>query len=250
MQVGAAEDGALRPVSVVLVGAGGSGSLMLGHLARIHTALVRTGIHPPGLDVVVFDDDRVTEANLGRQAFSPADLGQPKANVLVHRTNLFYGTAWKPVISRFNTGTVGHLHAGSIVISCVDTIESRLSVWRAIRRSSCYWMDLGNTAASGQVILGETEGDWFRRGDGRKVRLPHLLDLHPQLRRMKDKPTEPSCSLVEALERQDLFINSTLANFAGHTLWQLLRHGGLNHQGVFLNLKTGRTVPIEIQSHV
>jgi PRTRC genetic system ThiF family protein len=241
--------GGTAPISVVLVGAGGNGSLMLGHLARIHTALVRARIHPPGLSVSVIDDDTVSEANLGRQAFSPSDLGMAKASILVQRTNLFFGTNWQAHVARFNAGTVGHLHAGTIVISCVDTIASRLSVWRALRKCRCYWMDLGNTAHSGQVVLGETEGE-FVKGSGRKARLPHLFDLFPRVRRQKDKPTEPSCSLVEALERQDLFINSTLANFAGHTLWQLLRHGGLNHQGVFLNLKTGRTVPIEIQSHV
>jgi PRTRC genetic system ThiF family protein len=219
---------------------------MLGHLARIHTALVRARIHLPGLHVTVIDDDLVTEANLGRQAFSPSDLGQPKATALVHRTNLFYGTRWESQIGRFNTGTCAGVSSGHIVISCVDTIASRLSVWRVLRRCRCYWMDLGNTATTGQVVLGESEGE-FIKGQGRKHRLPHFFDLFPTLRRRKDKQTEPSCSLLEALTRQDLFINSTVANFAGQLLWQLLRDGGLNHQGAYINLNTGRTAPIEIQ---
>lgn len=197
--------------------------------------------------MTVIDDDVVSEANLGRQAFSPSDLGQPKASVLVHRTNLFYGTQWEAMVGRFNTGTTGFVDAGHIIISCVDTIASRLSVWRVLKRCRCYWMDLGNTASTGQVILGETEGKFSRLSAERKNRLPHLFDLFPKLRRQKDKATEPSCSLIEALSRQDLFINSTLANFAGHLLWQLLRHGGLNHQGAFLNLTTGRSVPLEIK---
>jgi PRTRC genetic system ThiF family protein len=218
---------------------------MLGHLARIHTALVRAAIHRPGLDVTVIDDDVVTEANLGRQAFSPADLGQPKASVLVQRTNLFYGTRWESCIARFNSG-FAHLNAGHVVVTCVDTIESRLSIWRALRKTRSYWLDLGNGATTGQVVLGETEGKFHSRNPERKNRLPHVFDLFPQLRRQKDKTAEPSCSLLQALERQDLFINSTLANAAGHLLWQLFRHGGLNHHGAYINLNTGRTAPIDV----
>ena len=239
-----------KPISILLIGAGGNGSLLLGHLARIHTALVRSRIHPPGLHVTVIDDDLVSEANLGRQAFSPADLGQPKATVLVSRINLFYGTQWEALFGRFNTTTFGIVEARSIVISCVDTIKSRLSVASVLRKCRVYWMDLGNTATTGQVVLGESEG-YFKKGfDGtypeRKHRLPHLFDLYPTMRRMKDRATEPSCSLIEALAKQDLFINSTLANFAGQLLWQLFRHGGLNHQGAFVNLTTGRVVPIYV----
>jgi PRTRC genetic system ThiF family protein len=230
---------------VLLVGAGGNGSLMLTHLARIHTALVRSKLHPPGLHVTVIDDDVVSEANLGRQAFSPSDLGRPKAAVLVHRTNLFYGTNWTAEVRRFNTGTTGHIDSHHIVVSCVDTIASRLSIWRVLRRCRCYWLDLGNTSTSGQVILGESEGEFLRRGEGRARRLPHLLDLFPELRKAKDRENEPSCSLIEALAKQDLFINSTMANLGGQLLWQLLRHGGINHQGYFANLQTGRVAPLE-----
>jgi hypothetical protein len=38
----------------------------------------------------------------------------------------------------------------------------------------------------------------------------------------QDDSNEPSCSLAEALEKQDLFINSTLANMAASLLWNLL----------------------------
>lgn len=235
---------------MLLIGAGGNGSLMLGHLARIHTALVRGRIHEPGLHVRVVDDDVVSEANLGRQAFSPSDLGLPKATALVQRINLFYGTRWEACVTRFNTGTTGYITAGHIVISCVDTIAARLSIWRVMKKCRCYWLDLGNGATTGQVVLGETEGhfakNWQGRFSERRNRLPHVFDLFPDLRRQKDKKTEPSCSLIEALARQDLFINSTLANAGGQLLWQLIRHGWLNHHGAFVNLNTGRTSPIEV----
>lgn len=235
-----------QPIGVMLIGAGGNGSAMLTHLARIHTALVRGGFHPHGLQVSVFDPDVVTSANLGRQMFAPHDLGQNKAEALVSRCNLFFGTRWDAYPIKFNTGTIGYVGKMPIAVSCVDTIAARRSIHRVIRKWHGYWMDLGNAQTAGQVVLGETEGD-FKKGTERKMRLPHLFDLYPKTKTQKDRKTEPSCSLAEALTKQDLFINSVLTTFAGQLLWSLLRHGELKHQGVFVNLNTGRTAPIEIK---
>ena len=54
-----------NPVTILLVGCGGTGSLMLSGLARINEALnmLRIG----SLFVNVMDDDIFTETNLGRQ---------------------------------------------------------------------------------------------------------------------------------------------------------------------------------------
>lgn len=49
--------------------------------ARIHASLLRLG-HPGGLSVDVVDPDVVSEANIGRQPFSPYDVGRPKVEVL------------------------------------------------------------------------------------------------------------------------------------------------------------------------
>jgi hypothetical protein len=57
----------------------------------------------------------------------------------------------------------------------------------------------------------------------------------------------PSCSLGEALAKQDLFINSTLANMGSSLLWQLFREGMIFDCGFFLNLKEFRTQPIKIK---
>ena len=83
-----------RPVTVWLLGAGGTGSELLDGLARLHAALLALG-HPGGLQVTVWDGDLVSTANLGRQRFWPVDVGHPKATVLVQRLNLFAGLAWE-----------------------------------------------------------------------------------------------------------------------------------------------------------
>jgi hypothetical protein len=57
----------------------------------------------------------------------------------------------------------------------------------------------------------------------------------------------PSCSAVEALDRQEPFINQTLAASALAMLAQLFRYGKLSHHGAFFNAKTGQmsTLPID-----
>jgi len=72
-----------NPVTVTLIGAGGTGSQLLTALARMNHALVALG--HAGLHVSLYDDDVVTEANLGRQLFADAELGQYKAAALINR---------------------------------------------------------------------------------------------------------------------------------------------------------------------
>ena len=60
-----------HPVTVNLIGAGGTGSQVLTCLARLDAAL--RGLGHPGLFVTLYDPDIVTEANIGRQLFGPSD---------------------------------------------------------------------------------------------------------------------------------------------------------------------------------
>ncbi len=81
-----------HPIYMTVVGTGGTGSQMLTQLARIHCSLRALG--HPGLMVVAWDPDTVNSANLGRQMFSPADVGRNKATVLIERINRFIGSEW------------------------------------------------------------------------------------------------------------------------------------------------------------
>ena len=66
-----------HPVTVFVIGAGGTGSQVVTCLARMGMALQALG--HPGLHVTVFDPDTVTGANIGRQLFSEAETGLNKA---------------------------------------------------------------------------------------------------------------------------------------------------------------------------
>jgi len=81
-----------QPLTVFLIGAGGTGSNMLSCLAIINKSLIALG--HPGLSVTVFDADKVTEANVARQLFYSSDIGLHKSEVLIGRINRAFGTDW------------------------------------------------------------------------------------------------------------------------------------------------------------
>ena len=85
-----------HPVTVNVIGAGGTGSQVVTSLARMDTALRKLG--HPGLFVRVYDPDTVGESNIGRQLFSEADLGLNKAQCLVTRINRFFGNVSLPPV--------------------------------------------------------------------------------------------------------------------------------------------------------
>lgn len=238
----------VHPVTVVLVGAGGNGSRMLSCLARINASLRALGRR--GLHVTVYDADTVDEPNIGRQLFSPSELGMNKAVALVSRFNRFYGTAWKAA-PRFFTESDD---AGNIIISCVDSVPARLSIGKAFAKTSryghefthFYWMDLGNAQSTGQCFLGSCEIAQPRSERYGTVAALPLVTSEIDFSSVDEKESGPSCSMREALAKQDLFINSTLCEFAGSLLWGLLKDNAVENRGFYLNLDTMRVVPVRV----
>lgn len=245
-----------RTVNVHLIGCGGNGSQMLTGLARLHHAM--TALGHPGLNVTAFDPDEVSRANIGRQLFSPSDVGRNKATVLVHRLNLFFGLGWDAVPALWKWRWDPNAIPG-IVVSCVDSAAARRKIGAELHEKLVdYWLDLGNRADDGQVVLGtpipraETAPkEKKRKAAAPPPRLPTVLELFPELLNAKLKEdTTPSCSLAEALERQHLFVNQAIVTPALQILWQLFRFGVITWHGAFVNLKTGRTAPLSVDPEV
>ena len=250
-------------ISVNLVGAGGTGSHMLTNLATLSHALVKLGKQP--LFVRVFDPDIVEEHNIGRQMFSIGDIGAYKSDVLVTRCNRYFGTEWVSVPMMF--GKDLHLRESSIganfIISCVDSVKSRKNIvatfpvkdkgydYRNPQYTSIYyWMDIGNSKKTGQIILGTARDipQPKRKSNEFPVittvsKLPNFFDEFPKV---KEKNEEPSCSLAESLGRQDLFVNKIMATFASNMLWQLMMEFRINYRGIYINLETLKTQPIPL----
>jgi len=249
-----------NPIVVNLIGAGGTGSQVLTALARMNHALI--ALNHPGLFVRLFDDDKVERANLGRQLFATAELKQYKAVALINRVNLFFGTNWKAEIQRYDKAslkTAPELTKAGLTISCVDTVQARLEIADILktlhkhsghgRNKPLYYMDFGNSRFTGQVILStigkvvQPEMKKYATVDT----LPMVTDEFKDLLLASESADKtPSCSLAEALTKQDLFINSALANAGASLLWQLFREGMLFNRGFFINLKEFRMQPVKV----
>jgi PRTRC genetic system ThiF family protein len=240
-----------RRVRVHLVGVGGNGAQMAARLARLDVTMRALG-HPSGLHVTAFDADAVSEANVGRQLYSPSDVGQNKALLTIYRLNLFYGLDWSGRPWRYedqqdNDG------GPDILVSCVDTRSARRGLHRFMQAPTCttsYWLDLGNTESTAQVILGQPPRR-VRDEKSSGPRLPCITELFPEVldERIKDD-NAPSCSVRMSLASQGLFVNDAIVTFAAQLLYQLFSRGRLAAHGVVMNLGTLRAAPIDVNPDV
>lgn len=248
-----------HPVTVNLIGAGGTGSQVLTCLARLDITLRALG--HPGLFVTLYDPDEVTEANIGRQLFSYSDFGLNKAICLVSRVNNFFGNDWKAVPGLFPASAKDGRteNMANITITCTDNVKSRLDTWnflKAIRdinsytdyKTPLYWMDFGNAQTTGQVIMGtvpkkipQPKSEQYQTVESLKV-----ITQYVKYSAVKVEESGPSCSLAEALQKQDLFINSTLAQLGCNILWKMFRQGMIDNQGMYMNLDTMKVNPIPV----
>ena len=240
-----------KQVNVLLVGAGGTGRRVLERLVCLHKAMRAKG-HPRGLQVTVMDPDTVSPANIGRQAFYPGDVGGFKSDVLVNRANMALEDAlWQSNPVKLDTSA--GLDRFDIVIGAVDNRSARLGILRGLENAlggPRYWLDIGNRQHDGQAILGEVITR--KRVTDEAQRLPHVGELYPELidPAFDDQEDGPSCSLAEALEKQSLLINPTMADFATNILWQLFTKGSIDTHGVFVNLDRMVVTPLRIDKEV
>lgn len=222
-------------LTITVIGCGGTGSVLLQHLARMNTALIAQG--RKGIILTCVDDDVVTPANRGRQLFTLSDVGRPKAVVMIERINRFYGTNWMAIPDRFSVQLAGKDNfPGNIIISCVDNVKSRKEIHSYVANCSLnkyhehiqnlYWIDTGNRKDYGQVVL-----------SSEKPKTTNVLDMFPNMEKEEAKDNTPSCSLAEALERQDLFINSHVALITADLVWALTQQKTISWRGAFINLK-------------
>ena len=257
-----------RRIRVHLVGVGGNGAQMASCLARLNIAMLAFG-HPFGLHVTAFDDDRVAPSNVGRQIYSPSDIGQYKAILSVHRLNQFYGLDWDALPQRYPlTAQAIDGPAPDLLISCVDTAQARLQLHELMfnrartgydggyryggAKAIPYWLDLGNTEAQAQVVLGQPK--WPRCPLRQEwERLPCVTELFRELLardQRLDEEHQPSCSVALSLASQGLFVNDLAVRWAGQLLYELLCAGRLRQHGVLINLTSKRCGPIDIDPQV
>ena len=248
-----------NPITVNVIGAGGTGSKVLTALMEINESLIALG--HAGFQVHLWDDDVITSANLGRQRFAESETGLYKSVALINRCNRWAGTNWKAETVKFEKDKFGRLpeNAGAVItITCVDSVQARFGVAEILKdMSTCrnysdtpkYWLDFGNSKHTGQVLL-STVGE-IKQPVSEKYQtvasLPMVTDEFAELLQESEQQDDAqSCSLAESLEKQDLFINSSLAQMGCSLLWGLFRNGMTQYRGFFLNLKDFRSQPIKV----
>jgi PRTRC genetic system ThiF family protein len=231
-----------RPVRVLVVGCGGSGCAIAGGLPYLHQAMLVAG-HPGGLQVTIIDGDMISETNCVRQPFCSSEIGLAKAVVMVSRLNLFWGTRWTAIAEHLQDQS--DISNFDIVVGCVDSraarrlIHTKVQGWRS---RVAYWLDLGNSADAGQFVLGQPLNGRNRRAVDRLRVAPELF---PEIAEATlDRDDGPSCGAVEALERQEPFVNQVLAQHALAFLARLFRYGRIEHHGALVNVRENRVQPI------
>lgn len=219
-----------RKARISLAGCGGTGSQMLITLARLDMSLRMLG--GAGLKVNCHDPDKVSAANCGRQAFFDCDIGHGKAEVLAQRLRLcFPGFEVMAHKDKFRLD-----ENFDILISCVDSRKSRREICNIRHHLDVYHIDCGNGANYGQVLM----------GNGTAL-LPWPEEVEPGLIAHGPEDDAPSCSVAEALEKQELLVNDFSARIAGTLLWNLFRHGYTEIRGAYYSLNPIMINPLKIE---
>jgi PRTRC genetic system ThiF family protein len=209
---------------IVLVGLGGTGSQWARTLCRIIYDLRRRRQHVPQIRFI--DPDRIEEKNVGRQMFSPSDIGTFKAETLARRFNLALGLG----IIWHNEPFDATKHArsyGTLLCGAVDNHAARIELSKA---QNAVWVEAGNHATAGSVIIGNSND---KKAVVREIKagrfhyLPTATALFPSL--LEPEPTsEPqptsnlSCADLIEQGTQHLLINDLMGSIAGEYTFKLL----------------------------
>ncbi|SEC67885.1 PRTRC system ThiF family protein [Tenacibaculum sp. MAR_2009_124] len=244
-----------HPITISIIGMGGTGSLMLPRLARIDYALRQLG--HPGIHVHSFDDDTVESYNVGRQLFTPCDVGAVKSVRAVTKVNHAFSLQWKGENKKVNCQNDQIL--SNIIITCVDNAEFRIKLAERLKyetyhndyRTPYYWLDFGNGKKIGQFILGTVIQDpkeQLINTDLQVIdKLKNIVELFPNLQEFDTEQIQGAgCSYRDKLNEQSLFINDVLTANAGDMIFELLKNKRLQIHGKFINLETGRANPIPV----
>ena len=240
-----------RPVKIVQLGAGGTGGHIAPHLYRLLYSLNRT------VRYIICDGDVVEEKNLVRQNFTPADLGENKAQVLAERYSTVFGMETEYVPSfvededrlkellapqRWNTGSYynrSYVSEMVILLGAVDNNKSRQLCHRVFYQAEeLIYIDSGNGEYTGQVVCG------VRRG---KTYYPPIGAVYPDILEETDKfPTELSCAEASVSAPQSMAANITAATAVVDMIYNILAVGDSTVRKVTFSTR-GVNVRPEIQ---
>jgi len=220
------------PLLIVLVGCGGTGSHLAQALARMAWHAQEQGIT---LRLVFVDGDHVEHKNVGRQLFSPADVGKNKAEVLAARFNAVWGLRIEAVPQMLTPDLVRTLEtreaATRILVGAVDNAHARRALLQGMKGTWTHprwklWLDCGNHEHAGQVLVGSAADPESLRGafalGGVCTALPAPSLVAPELLRQRDAQPRMDCAAAMEDNRQSLLVNQMIASIAAEYLHKLV----------------------------
>lgn len=241
-----------REATIALVGCGGTGGYLAEGICRLLIGC--------RADLYLIDPDQVEERNIGRQAFTPRDVGRFKAEVLAERLSERFGREIGYSVLPYDR----QLHASvfdranyqlsrlNLVVGAVDNADARRAIAGTLIGHDLWYLDTGNSYNSGQILVGNASEEHQLEGafhveqglvrtlPAPSLQRPDLLDAPPE--------PEPRLDCTEAVirEEQSRIINQMMASLAATFIEKLLS-GTLTWMGAYVDLDTGalQTVPAD-----
>ncbi len=236
-----------QALNLVLVGCGGTGGWLAPDLARLAREFRSRW---PRINLMFVDPDIVEPVNIPRQNFCHAEIGLPKAETLAARYGAAWGVEIAAVTDRFSPEQVSSTwNTITVLVGCVDNAAARKSIAPVLDRNgdapSVWWLDCGNGAHNGQVLLGSAASPQALACAFVKptfcTALPSPTLQHPEL--LEPRPEELhsarlSCAEMAAANRQALTVNKEAAAHAASALVQFLG-GSLRYFALYFDQASG-----------
>ena len=260
--------------TIIQVGVGGTGSWLALSLARL---VYHAGQAGQTVKLILVDPDTVEERNVGRQGFSPAEVGQNKAESMALRLSLALGIEVAAAAAPFvaadfvRWATQQYRPYGSdktrlVLVGAVDNYLARRELAQAVveregrahstssgrahstssgqvhsTSSGQVWaVDCGNGRANGQVLVGNLTdpGQMQVNALGVCNGLPSPYLQEPGLLQPDPIDSSPlSCADLTLREEQSLLINTQVAAVAAQYLYDLVIRRTLWQYATYLNLE-------------
>ena len=236
-------------VRIMLVGVGGTGSTLALFLAGLAYHARQKGVR---VELTLVDPDTVDTANVGRQAFAPAEALRgdlPKASSLALRLNAAYGldvAAWPAPYEAeigarwFHQGGRGAI-CQHLIIGCVDSHTGRQEIAETVAafHGRIWALDSGNERTNGQVLIGNTTDVERVRLDplGLCSGLPSPYLQEPGLLEPGAEAQLFSCAGMMLADVQSLMINRLAAAIAAQYVTAFVLQRQVTQMGTTFNLE-------------
>ena len=134
---------ARTPITVIGAGAVGSFTVL---------ALAKSGAER----ITVWDDDHIESHNLPNQWYRLTDLGRPKVQALKVLVREMTGVEIEIVQERFQGEK-----ASEVTVCAVDSMDVRITLWRALHPRPSLYVDARMGAEVGKVFCIGSFGNWY-----------------------------------------------------------------------------------------